>query len=174
MRIGTAVSLLPLHSAIETAEQIAIVDLISNGRVDPGFGVGYRRPELRGIRWRLQAPLRPQSDRKVVSRYRPRWQPAPPAFPADGDPGRPRRDRRSSETSTCSSVPLDMRSLWRLPTRRSSTDRLLVLPRPDPRCRWSTAIRGNSGAAQQSGVRTRGEGLREGDPRTVSLGPRSR
>ena len=45
MRIGTAVALLPLHDPLETAEQIALVDLISNGRVEPGFGVGYRRPE---------------------------------------------------------------------------------------------------------------------------------
>jgi alkanesulfonate monooxygenase SsuD/methylene tetrahydromethanopterin reductase-like flavin-dependent oxidoreductase (luciferase family) len=45
IRIGTAVALLPLHSAIETAEQIALVDVISDGRVEPGFGVGYRKPE---------------------------------------------------------------------------------------------------------------------------------
>ena len=45
MRIGTAVALLPLHSAVEVAEQIAIVDIVSGGRVEPGFGVGYRKPE---------------------------------------------------------------------------------------------------------------------------------
>jgi alkanesulfonate monooxygenase SsuD/methylene tetrahydromethanopterin reductase-like flavin-dependent oxidoreductase (luciferase family) len=45
IRIGTAVALLPLHSAVETAEQIALVDVISGGRVEPGFGVGYRKPE---------------------------------------------------------------------------------------------------------------------------------
>jgi alkanesulfonate monooxygenase SsuD/methylene tetrahydromethanopterin reductase-like flavin-dependent oxidoreductase (luciferase family) len=45
IRIGTAVALLPMHSAIETAEQVALVDVISNGRVEPGFGVGYRKPE---------------------------------------------------------------------------------------------------------------------------------
>jgi alkanesulfonate monooxygenase SsuD/methylene tetrahydromethanopterin reductase-like flavin-dependent oxidoreductase (luciferase family) len=45
VRIGTAVVLLPLHSALELAEQIAVVDIISDGRVEPGFGVGYRRPE---------------------------------------------------------------------------------------------------------------------------------
>ena len=45
IRIGTAVALLPLHSAIETAEQVALVDVISDGRVEPGFGVGYRKPE---------------------------------------------------------------------------------------------------------------------------------
>lgn len=45
IRIGTAVALLPLHSALELAEQIALVDVISGGRVEPGFGVGYRKPE---------------------------------------------------------------------------------------------------------------------------------
>ena len=45
IRIGTAVALLPLHAAIETAEQIAVVDVLSDGRVEPGFGVGYRKPE---------------------------------------------------------------------------------------------------------------------------------
>jgi alkanesulfonate monooxygenase SsuD/methylene tetrahydromethanopterin reductase-like flavin-dependent oxidoreductase (luciferase family) len=45
IRIGTAVALLPLHSALELAEQIALVDIISNGRAEPGFGVGYRKPE---------------------------------------------------------------------------------------------------------------------------------
>jgi alkanesulfonate monooxygenase SsuD/methylene tetrahydromethanopterin reductase-like flavin-dependent oxidoreductase (luciferase family) len=45
IRIGTAVALLPLHQAVDTAEQVALVDVLSDGRVEPGFGVGYRRPE---------------------------------------------------------------------------------------------------------------------------------
>jgi alkanesulfonate monooxygenase SsuD/methylene tetrahydromethanopterin reductase-like flavin-dependent oxidoreductase (luciferase family) len=45
VRIGTAVALLPLHAPLELAEQIALVDVISGGRVEPGFGVGYRKPE---------------------------------------------------------------------------------------------------------------------------------
>jgi len=50
MRIGTAVVLLPLHDPIEMAEQIAVVDVISGGRLEPGFGVGYRRPEYQAFR----------------------------------------------------------------------------------------------------------------------------
>ena len=50
LRIGSAVALLPLHSALETAEQIALVDVLSDGRVEPGFGVGYRRPEYQAFR----------------------------------------------------------------------------------------------------------------------------
>jgi alkanesulfonate monooxygenase SsuD/methylene tetrahydromethanopterin reductase-like flavin-dependent oxidoreductase (luciferase family) len=49
VRIGTAVALLPLHSSIETAEQVAMVDILSDGRVEPGFGVGYRIPEYEGF-----------------------------------------------------------------------------------------------------------------------------
>jgi alkanesulfonate monooxygenase SsuD/methylene tetrahydromethanopterin reductase-like flavin-dependent oxidoreductase (luciferase family) len=49
VRIGTAVVLLPLHSALELAEQIAMVDIISGGRVEPGFGVGYRKPEYQAF-----------------------------------------------------------------------------------------------------------------------------
>jgi alkanesulfonate monooxygenase SsuD/methylene tetrahydromethanopterin reductase-like flavin-dependent oxidoreductase (luciferase family) len=49
VRIGSAVALLPLHSAIETAEQVAVVDVISDGRVEPGFGVGYRQPEYQAF-----------------------------------------------------------------------------------------------------------------------------
>jgi alkanesulfonate monooxygenase SsuD/methylene tetrahydromethanopterin reductase-like flavin-dependent oxidoreductase (luciferase family) len=45
MRIGTAVTILPLHPTIELAEQIALVDVISGGRVEAGFGLGYREPE---------------------------------------------------------------------------------------------------------------------------------
>jgi alkanesulfonate monooxygenase SsuD/methylene tetrahydromethanopterin reductase-like flavin-dependent oxidoreductase (luciferase family) len=49
VRIGSAVALLPLHSAVEVAEQIALVDVISDGRVEPGFGVGYRKPEYQAF-----------------------------------------------------------------------------------------------------------------------------
>lgn len=45
VRIGSGVSILPLHDPLELAEQIALVDVISGGRVEPGFGVGYRKPE---------------------------------------------------------------------------------------------------------------------------------
>jgi len=45
VRLGTAVIVAPLHNPVEIAEQAALVDLISDGRLDVGIGAGYRAPE---------------------------------------------------------------------------------------------------------------------------------
>ena len=46
VRLGTAVLVAPLHHAAEIAEQGAVLDILSNGRLDLGLGAGYRLPEF--------------------------------------------------------------------------------------------------------------------------------
>jgi len=46
VRLGTGIVVAPLHAAAEIAEQVAVVDLLSGGRVDLGIGAGYRPPEF--------------------------------------------------------------------------------------------------------------------------------
>jgi alkanesulfonate monooxygenase SsuD/methylene tetrahydromethanopterin reductase-like flavin-dependent oxidoreductase (luciferase family) len=46
VRLGTAILIAPLRPAVQIAEEAAIVDLVSNGRLDLGLGPGYRVPEF--------------------------------------------------------------------------------------------------------------------------------
>lgn len=49
IRLGCLVSVLPFHPAIEVAEQLAMVDRMTNGRLQMGFGSGYLPLELDGF-----------------------------------------------------------------------------------------------------------------------------
>jgi natural product biosynthesis luciferase-like monooxygenase protein len=46
VRIGMAVSVLPFHNPVRLAEQAAMVDLLSDGRLDLGVGRGYQPQEF--------------------------------------------------------------------------------------------------------------------------------
>src|SRR5919205_170400 len=46
LRVGTAVIVVPLHHPLLIAEEIATLDLLSNGRADVGLGRGYQRYEF--------------------------------------------------------------------------------------------------------------------------------
>jgi alkanesulfonate monooxygenase SsuD/methylene tetrahydromethanopterin reductase-like flavin-dependent oxidoreductase (luciferase family) len=50
LRIGTAVIVLPFHNPVRVAEQVAMVDILSGGRVDVGVGSGYQRREFAGLK----------------------------------------------------------------------------------------------------------------------------
>jgi alkanesulfonate monooxygenase SsuD/methylene tetrahydromethanopterin reductase-like flavin-dependent oxidoreductase (luciferase family) len=49
IRIGTAVIVLPLHNPILIAEEAAMLDVISGGRLNLGIGSGYQRQEFDGL-----------------------------------------------------------------------------------------------------------------------------
>ena len=49
IRIGTAVVVLPLHNPILVAEEAAMLDVISGGRLNLGIGSGYQRQEFDGL-----------------------------------------------------------------------------------------------------------------------------
>lgn len=46
IRVGTAVIVVPLHHPLLVAEEVATLDLLSNGRADIGFGRGYQHYEF--------------------------------------------------------------------------------------------------------------------------------
>ena len=53
IRFSTAVVVLPLHNPIQLAEEIAMVDHLTGGRLDVGFGTGYQEYEFQ----RFDQPL---------------------------------------------------------------------------------------------------------------------
>jgi alkanesulfonate monooxygenase SsuD/methylene tetrahydromethanopterin reductase-like flavin-dependent oxidoreductase (luciferase family) len=50
MRIATNIAVLPLYDPVRFAEDTAVLDAISNGRLDVGVSIGYRSIEYAGYR----------------------------------------------------------------------------------------------------------------------------
>lgn len=50
IRLGTGVIVLPFHNPIRVAEELAMLDLMSDGRLDFGVGRGYQPLDLRASR----------------------------------------------------------------------------------------------------------------------------
>jgi alkanesulfonate monooxygenase SsuD/methylene tetrahydromethanopterin reductase-like flavin-dependent oxidoreductase (luciferase family) len=59
VRIGTAIKILPLEHPLLTAEEVAMADILSGGRIDFGVGLGYRKYEFEG----LDIPIEEKLDR---------------------------------------------------------------------------------------------------------------
>ena len=57
VRIGTAVKVLPLENPLRTAEDAAMADILSGGRLDFGAGLGYRKYEFDGLRVPMEEKL---------------------------------------------------------------------------------------------------------------------
>src|SRR5208337_4411471 len=49
IRLGTGVVVLPFHNPIRVAEELAMLDLMSDGRLDFGVGRGYQPLEFKGF-----------------------------------------------------------------------------------------------------------------------------
>src|SRR6266704_1539951 len=50
VRIGLAAAILPFHHPLRLAEQLALIDIITKGRLDVGVGRGNRPAEFAGYR----------------------------------------------------------------------------------------------------------------------------
>ncbi len=69
IRIGTACMVAPFHEPIQLAERIAMVDVLSGGRFDAGFGRGYQAHEFKGFGISMdEATGRYQECVEIVSR----------------------------------------------------------------------------------------------------------
>ena len=71
IELGTGVVLAPFHDPIRLAEDFAVVDQLSGGRVIAGFGIGWREEEFRAFN--IPVPERVRRTREIVDILRRAW-----------------------------------------------------------------------------------------------------
>ncbi len=76
--LGPSVVLGPLHNPIKLAEEAAMVDLLSNGRLVIGVGLGYRDPEYAGFN--VRRAVRATMTEELVQVMKIAWQKEPVTF----------------------------------------------------------------------------------------------
>src|SRR5712664_4378746 len=69
LRLGMGVSLLPLHHPVDLAEQLAVLDVVSGGRLDVGIGRGGTLQDYQTFRSE-RADARQRVERCACSRKR--------------------------------------------------------------------------------------------------------
>lgn len=57
VRIGSAIKILAIDHPLRTAEDVAMADLLSEGRIDFGVGLGYRKYEFDGLGVKIEDKL---------------------------------------------------------------------------------------------------------------------
>ena len=71
IELGTGVVLAPFHDPIRMAEDFAVVDQLSGGRVIPGFGIAWREEEFR--EFNIPMPERVGRTRELIDVLRLSW-----------------------------------------------------------------------------------------------------
>jgi alkanesulfonate monooxygenase SsuD/methylene tetrahydromethanopterin reductase-like flavin-dependent oxidoreductase (luciferase family) len=81
VRLWTTIVILPMHDAVATAKQMASVDVLSNGRLTMGVGVGGREHDYRAVGASFARRF-PRMDEQVAT-MRSVWSGEPPFDGAD-------------------------------------------------------------------------------------------
>ena len=123
IHIEIAALVITLHHPLRVAEDLAVLDLISGGRLSVVLGLGYRRPEFEmfGVDWRQ----RPSIVEEAIDALRRSWTGEPFEFrghtvqvrPCPCQPGRPDALARRGFRSVGPALPPG----WACPTSRSAS-----------------------------------------------------
>ena len=98
VRLWTTIVILPAHDAVAVAKQMASVDVLSDGRLTMGIGIGGREHDYRAINASFARRF-PRMDEQVATMQRiwngePPFDGADPVGPPPVQPGGPPLDRR--------------------------------------------------------------------------------